>query len=672
MADLSTPSPAPAEGLKPWEKYAQQAEASKPKPWEKYGKKPAATYAQIMTALRNAHAAGDTAAARRLAAMAKAAKSETPSAKQFIITAPDGKKYKVTGPDQAGALAALKKMLGGNVSQDKPDADAPTEVELPDGTILEFPAGTDRATMKAATAKYWAKSQGSAAQPSQGQPTGEGRGIVPAMPMPRNPELVTQGPGPTGMIAPELYDKGILPRRYVEGMPPSGGQEEGFQPSAAGALSQGVLKGVTFGFNDEIAARIMAATNSDIDYDTALASLRNVDRQHAEAFPKTALAGEIGGAVALPGKAAASFINKGATTASRMGRGAIAGATAGAVAGFGAGEGGVEERAANAASGAALGALGGGAIVGLGQGFNKVLQAVTKRPELREIAPTLEGLRDEASRLYSEARESGALMPESAVKKMVTGIQWTLKQNGFDNDLHPRLKAVLNRLTSEAGDKSLADIEVLRRVAGNAAESLAPDERRLAGMVIDKIDDAIEGLGEGGATMKAARETWGRLRRMETIESAIERAGLAKANFASALQSEFRALLKSPRKLRGFTAPERAAIAKIARGGPVAMSLQALGGAMTPTRPLGALLTGGAAFNFGPAAVGIPVAGFAATKIADAMARRGGNALRDSVGRSDTARQIVEELARTPNALAAFAPAAAPVLNALAGLPRGE
>lgn len=31
---------------------------------------------------------------------------------EFIITAPDGKKFKVSGPDQAGAIAALKKMLG--------------------------------------------------------------------------------------------------------------------------------------------------------------------------------------------------------------------------------------------------------------------------------------------------------------------------------------------------------------------------------------------------------------------------------------------------------------------------------------------------------------------------------------------------------------------------------
>lgn len=46
-----------------------------------------ADYDQIMTALRNAHAAGDTAAAQRLAAMAKAAKSEPGQAMQDRIAA---------------------------------------------------------------------------------------------------------------------------------------------------------------------------------------------------------------------------------------------------------------------------------------------------------------------------------------------------------------------------------------------------------------------------------------------------------------------------------------------------------------------------------------------------------------------------------------------------------
>lgn len=42
------------------------------------------------------------------------------------------------------------------------------------------------------------------------------RQIVPAMGLPSDPVLQTQGPGPTGMISPELYEKGILPRRFTQ------------------------------------------------------------------------------------------------------------------------------------------------------------------------------------------------------------------------------------------------------------------------------------------------------------------------------------------------------------------------------------------------------------------------------------------------------------------------
>lgn len=40
--------------------------------------------------------------------------------------------------------------------------------------------------------------------------------IVPPMPMPKNAELVTTGPGPTGSGMKELYDMGAIPRRYAE------------------------------------------------------------------------------------------------------------------------------------------------------------------------------------------------------------------------------------------------------------------------------------------------------------------------------------------------------------------------------------------------------------------------------------------------------------------------
>lgn len=572
-----------------------------------------------------------------------------------------------------------------------PSGNGPAEVEMPDGTILEFPGGTDPATMKAATAKYWAEAQGKfspeqqaaieaargrlAAANGKGQFTPEQQAALDAA---RARMAGGNQQSPATAEAPIYAAPRALPGASARLQKPgsmtlddalSSLSETWKNPPAP--ISQGRAAvvsgahGATFGFADEIVGGLLAL-HPRIDYDNAVNYLRQEVDDAREFYPKTALAGEVGGSIAMPGKAAASFINKGATTGARMARGAIAGGTSGAVYGFGSGEGGAGERAVNALGMGAAGALGGGALVGLGQGFNKLLGMVSQRPELKEVAPTLAGLRVEATKLYEAARESGAVLPSADVQKMVTGIQATLREVGFDTDLHPRVSAVLKRLTGEAGDKSLADVEILRRVAGNAAESISPDERRLAGIVMDKIDDAIDGMGEGGAAMKTARETWGRLRRMETIEAAIERAGNAKASFASALQSEFRSILRSPRKLRGFSATERAEIAKIARGGPVTLSLQALGAALSPSRPLGAVLAGGTAYGFGPSALALPASGLVANKIAEALAKRGGRKLAESVGSSDARRAIVEALSQRPNALAGAAPSAPPMLNALA------
>lgn len=608
----------------------------------------------------------------------------------YEVQAQDGTTYEVQAPSATAAAEAVTGFSADTkpwekyAAMDTRAGRAQTEVEMPDGTILEFPEGTDPATMKAATGKYWAQNQSQftpeqqaaidAAKArregkQQGQFTPEQQAALDAA---RSRMSATNNAEPAKPKEPIYAAPRALPGasemlrkpgdmtmdQALSSLSDTWQKGELQAPLSQGrAAIVGGAQGATFGFADEIVGGLLAL-HPRIDYDTARDYLRDEVDDAREYYPKTALAGEIGGSIAVPGKAAANFINKGKDTVGRMVRGALTGGTTGAVYGYGSGEGGAEERAWNALETGSLGALGGGALVGLGQGVNKLLGMVSKRPELKELAPTLEGLREQASRLYTEARESGALLPGSAVQDMVSGIQSKLRESGFDPDLHPRLKAVLNRLTSESGDKTLAEVEILRRVAGNAAESLAPDERRLASLVIDKIDDVIDGLPEGGEAMRSARETWGRLRRMELIDTSLERASLAKADFATALQSEFRALAKSARKLRGFSQAERAAIQSIAKGGPLTTGLQALGNALTPNRTLGALLAGGAAYNFGLGGVAVPAAGFAAKKIAEALSQRAGRSVRDNVGRSDEARRAIAELLRRPNPTAATAPAA--------------
>lgn len=91
-----------------------------------------ADYDQIMTALRNAHAAGDTAAAQRLAAMAKAAKSEPGQAMQDRIAAAKAGTLPMRPGSEMAAQAADEAAL----AQMQPAPSTPADVAKSFGSGL--------------------------------------------------------------------------------------------------------------------------------------------------------------------------------------------------------------------------------------------------------------------------------------------------------------------------------------------------------------------------------------------------------------------------------------------------------------------------------------------------------------------------------------------------------
>jgi hypothetical protein len=121
-------------------------------------------------------------------------------------------------------------------------------------------------------------------------------------------------------------------------------------PTQFGTFAGNLAPGVTFGFADEIGAGIDAAL-TDRTYGQSVEMLRARDREMSEAFPKTAVAGQIAGAVAVPVAAAP----RGATMMRAGAQNALTGMGLAGLYGFGTGEGGFAERAANALSAAPLG-----------------------------------------------------------------------------------------------------------------------------------------------------------------------------------------------------------------------------------------------------------------------------------------------------------------------------
>ena len=456
-------------------------------------------------------------------------------------------------------------------------------------------------------------------------------------------------------------------------------------PGMVGGASAAATDGFMFGFGDEYLAGLSAVLGVQPDgtgganwfdynkpmgerYTTALDAIRSEQQAFRETNPKTALGAEVVGGILGPGKGGASFVNAGRGAVARIGRGSLTGAGAGAAYGFGEGEGGAGERSVGAILSGSVGALGGGTLVGAGQGFNRALSALSRRPELREAIPTVEGLRETANALYAKAREMGGELPTDAMRRLAEKARATTHESGFDKQLHPRVAAVLDRLQSETGPKSLQEVEILRRVAGNAAESLQPDERRIATQIIDAIDDAVDNMGAGSHALREARDTWARLRRLETVEAAIEKAALQK-NFAAGLQTQFKALLRNPKRLRGFSEAQKQAIRRVANGGTTEKVLRGLSGLLSPTGLPGMALAGGTAIagpGIGPA-MGVAATGLGTRAVADALTRGSARRARDLAGMSESQRRVIEALLAKSNPAARAVPATGVLAN---GVPK--
>jgi hypothetical protein len=121
-------------------------------------------------------------------------------------------------------------------------------------------------------------------------------------------------------------------------------------PTAFGTFAGNLAPGLTFGFADEIAGGIDAAL-TDRTYGQSVDMLRQREAEMAAANPKSAIAGQIAGAVAVPVAAAP----RGATMLRAGAQNALTGMGLAGLYGFGTGEDGFMSRAQNALDAAPLG-----------------------------------------------------------------------------------------------------------------------------------------------------------------------------------------------------------------------------------------------------------------------------------------------------------------------------
>jgi len=263
-------------------------------------------------------------------------------------------------------------------------------------------------------------------------------------------------------------------------------------------------------------------------------------------------------------------------------------------------------------------------------------------PSAKLPAPTTKQLQDTAENAYETARNAGVVVKPQSFGNVVTGIKKTVADAGIDATLHPKATSALKRLEDAAASgapQKLEEIEILRRVAKEASGSIDASERRMARLMVDKIDDYLEGLdvpdvvaGDAKTASKAltrAREVYTRLSKSRTIDRLMQRAEDRASQFSgsgleNAIRVEFRQLAMSDKKMRVFTQAEQEAIRKVATGGGFTGNILRTLGKLAPTGVVSAGIGGAAGF-----AAGGPV-GAAGVMAAGGLGRLGATGLAKS------------------------------------------
>jgi hypothetical protein len=276
-------------------------------------------------------------------------------------------------------------------------------------------------------------------------------------------------------------------------------------------------------------------------------------------------------------------------------------------------------------------------------------------------APTNAAIKAMSQAAYDASEEAGAILKPEAIQGVAAKVQADLASKGYLPALQPQIGAVLTELDRVSGQPITAKgVDTLRQVALSVLEDGNRTERKLAGKIIDRIDDMMENIKpedvvqgdapEAAAQLVKARDAWKTLRKSELIDEAFTKAKRQAAksgsggNLQNAIKQRFASILDNPKLARKFTEEETAALNAIVNGSATENALRLVGKLSPQGSGLMAALGLGATAMHTPM-IAAPIAGIIAKPLAERMTMGNVGKLSQLVR---SAGQTAEPLQRVP------------------------
>jgi len=473
-------------------------------------------------------------------------------------------------------------------------------VNLPDGRVLQFPDGTDKATMKQAIDSLIMRERADAAKAGtlQLQPGSAER--VAAMNEMAMKAMDVQNLPPQDQTARLLFGSGNKPWSQI-GLEQLAGTGAGLTRGAAGLIGlPGTAMDLINAGMGKVGILDKPATPSPFSGAAIQSALNDLTGGYVN-YEAPGVAGDIlgTGGELLGGGAGGKLAAGGALGATALGY--------------------MTEGTPIEPYAKFVGTLGGGFAA---NGVTGLVTAVKNNKAIRsfiEKQPSVIELKSQAGGLYNAARASGAMADPAQVDDFANGLMTTLKDEGMITPKgkmagsYPKISDAINLIDDYRGSP-MTPTEMLqvRKSFQAAARSSDPVEARLGTMMIRQFDDFTSPIAP---QIAEANKIYRDAMQGDLIEKTIELAGskagqFTGSGFENALRTEFRALERKIIKGQLTATPDESAlITRISQGG-FAENLARDIGKAAPRGIVSTGLSAGVPFSIGNA-IGGPVLGAA-------------------------------------------------------------
>ena len=201
---------------------------------------------------------------------------------------------------------------------------------------------------------------------------------------------------------------------------------------------------------------------------------------------------------------------------------------------------------------------------------------------LIDAAPDVANIKKASKILFDEVDKSGAILKKESLFRLETAIDNIAKSEGIREGVSGQVFGAINAIKKDINRNvpiPINEVNDLRTIARNAINPMDANVTRQAMLVMDEVDsfiDSIKGAdlqitgtidaGNISKNLNNARQLWGRAKRSEMINDAIEMGASRKAGVEKGIRNELNNLLNRKKSRKFLSKEDVASIRKVTDG----------------------------------------------------------------------------------------------------------